>query len=253
MFWRRNTKQAVVFVDYEYWFVSMKELYNTQPDIKGWCSQLRERYEVESIRFFGNFLDRNLAEEVSRIREVSNEIIETNCDNGGRFMKDMSDVIMLDAIYKRAAGRKVPKNFVLFTGDGHFQPVVRYLVQDMGRLVELHGVRTTISRALREAATETFEVPAEDRLLTDCFSYIVADFNRIALNHDNPFATYQSLVTRVSKNNDVPRERVEMALSEMINRRLVTKKRHRVAYNRPMINVLIPEWDKLIAVGLYRP
>lgn len=253
MFWRNHLKQAVVFVDYEYWFISMKDLYHTQPDLKGWCSQLRERYQVESIRFFGNFLDRNLAEEVTRIREVSNEIIETNCNNDGRFMKDMSDVIMLDAIYKRAAGRKVPQTFVLFTGDGHFQPVVRYLVQDMGKRVELYGVRTTISRALRETATETFEIPEDDRQLTACFSYIVADFNRIALNHDNPFATYKSLVTRVSRNNNVPRERVEMALGEMINRKLVTKKRHRIAYNRPMINVLIPEWDELIAVGLYKP
>lgn len=253
MFWHKKSQQAIVFVDYEYWFISMKDLYHTQPDLKGWCSQLRERYQVESIRFFGNFLDRNLADEVSRIREVSNEIIETDCNNDGRFMKDMSDVIMLDAIYKRAADRKAPYNFILFTGDGHFQPVVRYLVQDLGKRVELYGVRATISRVLREAATVTFEIPEEDKLLTECFSYIVADFNRIAINHDNPFATYQSLIARVSRNNHVPRERVEMALGEMINRGLVTQKRHRVAYNKPMLNVLIPEWDELIEAGLHSP
>lgn len=187
--------------------------------------ELRERYEIDSIRFFGNFLDRNLADEVARIREVSNDIIETNCDNGGRFMKDMSDVIMLDAIYRTVAEKRSPRNFVLFTGDGHFQPVVRYLVQDLSKRVDLYGIRTTISRALREAASETFEIPEDDQQLLECFQYIVADFNRIALNHDNPFATYQSLVTRVARNNHIPKVRVKMALSEMVNRGLVTRKK----------------------------
>lgn len=253
MFWRKSTDEAVAFVDYEYWYVSMKELYHTQPDLDSWCAQLRERYQVESIRFFGNFLDHKFRDEVTRIRDVSNEIVETNCDNDGRFMKDMSDVIMLDAIYRRAAARRSPNTFVLFTGDGHFQPVVRYLVQDIGKRVELYGIRGSISRVLRDAASEVFEIPEEDEQLRECFEFIVADFNRIAHNHDNPFATYQSLVTRVSRSHHIPQVRVEMALTEMVNRGLVTKKKHRVAYDRPMINVLIPEWDELIAVGLHRP
>lgn len=87
----------------------------------------------------------------------------------------------------------------------------------------------------------------------ECFQYIVADFNRIALNHDNPFATYQSLVTRVSRNSGLPKERIEMAVNEMVNRGYVTRKKHRMAYDRPMINVLIPEWDELIEAGLHKP
>ena len=108
---------------------------------------------------------------------------------------------------------------MLFTGDGHFQPVVRYLVQDLGKRVELYGIRTTISRALRDTASETFE----------------------------------SLVSRVSRKNNVPKERVEMALAEMMNQGLITKKRYRVSYDKPMINVLIPEWEELIAAGLHQP
>lgn len=253
MFWRRKENESIAFVDYEYWYVSMKDLYRAQPDLKGWCEGLREQYQVKSIQFFGNFLDRNLAGEVARIREVSNDIIETYCDNGGRFMKDMSDVIMLDAIYRAAAAKHSPQTFVLFTGDGHFQPVVRYLVQDLGKRVVLYGIRATVSRALRDAASECFEIPDDDEQLAECFQYIVADFNRIALNHSDAFATYQSLVTRVSHTGGLPKERVEMAVSEMINRGYITKKRHRVAYDRPMINVLVPEWDVLIEAGLHKP
>ena len=252
MFWKRVPNTAIAFVDYEYWYVSLKELYHAQPDLTGWCDHLRERYQVGGIRFFGNFLDRNLADEVARIRQVSNDIIETNCDNDGRFMKDMSDVIMLDAIYRAAAEKRSPHTFVLFTGDGHFQPVVRYLVQDLGKRVELYGIQGTVSRTLRETASECIEIPEEDQQMMECFRCIVADFNRIALNHDNPFATYQSLVTRVSRSNNLPKERVEVAVAEMMNRGYITKKRHRIAYDRPMINVLIPEWDELILAGLHK-
>lgn len=253
MFWSKNNNAAAAFVDYEYWYVSLKDIYHAQPDLMGWCGHLRERYQVESIRFFGNFLDRNLSNEVARIRTVSNDIIETNCNNDGRFMKDMSDVIMLDAIYRAAAEKRSPRTFVLFTGDGHFQPVVRYLVQDLGKRVELYGIQGTVSRALREAASQCYEIPEEDQQMMECFRCIVADFNRIALNHDNPFATYQSLVARVSRSNNLPKERVEVAVAEMMNRGYITKKKHRVAYDKPMINVLIPEWDELIAAGLHRP
>ena len=253
MFWRRNDNRASVFVDYEYGFVSMKELYHTQPDLAGWCGQLRERYQVESLRFFGNFLNPSLSDEVTPIREVSSDIIETNCNNGGAHMKDMSDVIILDALYRTVVQKRSPQPFVLFTGDGHFQPAVRYLVQDLGKRVELYGIRTTISRALRCAASETFEIPEQDAKLMACFAYITADFNRIAMNHDNPFANFQSLVSRVSRKNNVPKGRVEMALTEMMNQGLITKKRYRVSYDRPMINVLVPEWDQLIAAGLHHP
>ena len=39
----------------------------------------------------------------------------------------------------------------------------------------------------------------------------------------------------------------------MVNQGYITRKRHRVAYDKPMINVLIPEWDVLIEAGLHRP
>ena len=252
-FCKKSDNRAIAFVDYEYWYVSMKNRFGIKPDIKDWCTAIRENHRMENILFFANFLQGGLPEEISRIREVSCDIIETQCDNDGRFMKDMSDVVILDFVYRRAAKKRSPPTFILFTGDGHFQPVVRYLTQDLGKRVEVYGVQASMSRALREAATESFEIPQIDERLQDCFRYIVADFNRIAMNHDNPFATYQSLVTRVSNNRSVPKERVELALNEMLNRGWLTRKTYRVAYNKPMLNVIMPEWDELIEAGLHKP
>ena len=114
-------------------------------------------------------------------------------------------------------------------------------------------MRTTMSRALRDAASASFEIPSEDDQLTACFRYIVADFDRIAQNHGNAFATYQSLVSRVSASNRIPREQVEMALGEMLDRGWLTKKKYRVAYGEPMINAILPEWEELIEAGLHNP
>ena len=114
-------------------------------------------------------------------------------------------------------------------------------------------MRTTVSRALRDAASAAFEVPEEDGQLTACFRYIVADFDRIAQNHDDAFVTYQSLVSRVSASNRILREQVEVALSEMLDRGWLTKKKYRVAYGKPMINAIVPEWDELIEAGLHNP
>jgi len=252
MFFRADNR-AAVFIDYEYWYVSMKDRYRVRPDLDSWCRQIRGKYQVERLSFFGDFQHPSFSGEVARIRAVSNEIIETRWENRGQAVKDMSDVIMLDAIYRLAAKKKSPPSFVLFTGDGHFQPVVRYLVQDLRKNVEVYGVRTTMSRALRDAASASFEIPSEDDQLTACFRYIVADFDRIAQNHGNAFATYQSLVSRVSASNRIPREQVEMALGEMLDRGWLTKKKYRVAYGEPMINAILPEWDELIEAGLHNP
>ena len=39
----------------------------------------------------------------------------------------------------------------------------------------------------------------------------------------------------------------------MMNRGWLTRKKYRVAYNKPMLNVIMPEWDELIDAGLHKP
>ena len=43
------------------------------------------------------------------------------------FIKDMTDFVLLDEIYQSIDREKRVKNYILFTGDGHFQSVARYL------------------------------------------------------------------------------------------------------------------------------
>lgn len=68
-----------------------------RPDIKAWRDALSEKYEMEEIIFFADFSNPALRQEIPRIREVSNYIIETQ-NTSTSFKKDFTDFIMLDHI-----------------------------------------------------------------------------------------------------------------------------------------------------------
>lgn len=42
-------KSAAAFVDYEYWFYSMRNLFHIDPDPKKWIEEVRTQYSVEDI------------------------------------------------------------------------------------------------------------------------------------------------------------------------------------------------------------
>ena len=62
---------------------------------------IRDRYDVHDILFFGDFSNPSLRAEISKIREVSSSIIETQ-NASSYHKKDYTDFIMLDHIYQRA-------------------------------------------------------------------------------------------------------------------------------------------------------
>ncbi len=72
-----DRKRAIAFVDYEHWYISLNNLYGIKPDIRAWRAILSEKYDVKSIYFFGNFSNPALRAEISKIREISSLIIET--------------------------------------------------------------------------------------------------------------------------------------------------------------------------------
>ena len=67
-------------------------------------------------------------------------------------MKNDTDFIMLDCIYRKAAVSEGNETFILMTGDGHFTYAVMYLVQS-GHPVGICGVKNSTSRMLTDQAT----------------------------------------------------------------------------------------------------
>lgn len=243
-------QKAVVFVDYEYWYYSYKNLYHMTPNPGEWYEKLSGQYEIMEMLVFGAFEQEDLKLEMPRIRAVTNTIIST--DNQGRFhKKDMTDFIMLDYIYQRAMDDKSRDIYILFTGDGHFQAVTRFLIQRFHKDVVVCGVRNAFSRQLQETATRTIELPAEKDVIEACYPLIVENFSYIA---DHPekgiLPTFRGTVSAVSRTNGISEAVVHTALQQMLEHGYLNRKDYRVEFNRK-IKVIVPDWEKLHDVGLW--
>lgn len=249
---RKRENQAMAFVDYEHWFFSLREKFGVKPDVLAWAKEVRDQYDISQMLFFGNFLQEILQDEVTRVRTVTNDIVETQFGNPGYRIKDMSDFILLDHLYRASEDRRSPQTFLLFTGDGHFAPVVRHLVQEKKKTVIVYGIRGCVSHFLKENATECREIPDEEEQLQLCRQLIVAYYDRMFQRYGEATLTFRKVVDTVSQDHNLPSQAVEIALSQMMNEGLMVKRRHRTPRGNS-INIVAPEWDKLIEAGLYKP
>ena len=219
-------RRAAAFVDYEHWFFSLKTDYATKPDVQAWAKEIREQYRVERLLFFGDFVQPILHNEITRIRAVTNDIIETQFGLPGSHKKDMSDFVMLDYIYRAAADRRSPRTFILFTGDGHFAPVVRHLVQDLRKNVILYGVRGSVSNFLKDAASECREFPDEEAQMRIYWQLIVDYFDEMAERRPNALLTFLQVANDVAAKHNLPLQNVEAAFSEMVRNGWFIQKKH---------------------------
>ena len=63
-------------------------------------------------------------------------------------LKDFTDFIILDAIYRDAAKKDSPDVFVIFTGDAHFNLAIKYL-RELKKKVIIYGVKRSLSNKLK--------------------------------------------------------------------------------------------------------
>ena len=236
----------MVFVDYEYWFYSYKTRHGTRPDIITWRDELMATYNIDEIMIFGDFTAAEIRSELTRLREITSTIIETGNSNQS-FKKDMTDFVMLDYIYQCAATRRDVGRYILFTGDGHFQSVVRYLVQKKHREVIVYGIRETFSKQLRDAASLTVELPYDDPHFS-CYRMIVRNIAYVK-SDPSKFLTFNGTVDAVARVNSVSKDRIRSALVSMMNKGYVVQKDYMVESDKK-IKTIDVNWELLAADGL---
>ena len=159
---------TVAFVDYEYWYYGMMNQYNTVPAVDEWVSDLRQRGKLYEIIFFGDFTKSEMQREKTKLRNVSNNIVD--CSAGDGVIKDYSDFIMLDHIYQKLILQENIEQFVLFTGDGHFQSVAAFLKNFNDKTVGVYAVKGLLSPLLAGAADWYEEISSARK--TDRFAEI---------------------------------------------------------------------------------
>ncbi len=253
LFKRKKTTgkpKAVAFVDYEHWFISLDKMYNARPDIKAWRDDLSQKYEMQEIIFFADFSNATLRQEIPRIREVSNYIIETQ-NTSSSFKKDFTDFIMLDHIYQKAINSSDIDTFILFSGDGHFNSVCNYLISQLRKKVGIYAIRGAMSNQLRNTASWVVLLPAIEDPYLDIYRMILKNLKYLEANKaKKSYPTFWATVEAVSRLNKIKRKEAAEALRIMIEKEYIIQKEVNFGAGKK-IQSLSADWRKCRASGIW--
>lgn len=245
---RNNKKKALVFVDYEYWFYSYINRYGIRPDVSAWRKELESRYTIVDIMIFADFNSPSIGEELANLRTITNTIIETGTATQVR-KKDMTDFVMLDYIYQSVSDRSDVGTYVIFTGDGHFQSVVKYLGQKCHKNVVVYGVDYTFSNRLK-AVAQSFELLPTQQELDDCHSKMILKYFARINNKRNVTPTFWGTIEAVAKFNSVPEDSIKASLLRLITNEYVSQREIKLEKDKT-VRIVVPDWDKLRRDGVF--
>lgn len=244
---REKKPKAAVFVDYEHWYYGYRNNFQMKPNIEEWIEELKDEYEISQLYIFGDFSRYNIGTDLDRLKEITKNVVHTASDKDG-VEKDFTDIIMLDAIYRNAAGRNQEEVYVLFTGDGHFTKVVQYL-KELEKKVVIYGVKFGFSNRLKSEATSYVEMPRQSQEKNHYNELILTSLNRLRYK-PRTIATYSRTIRSVSEYNHVPYEKVKSALDNLLKQKYIQEEEE-VGYKGQVISVLHVDWERLAAEGLW--
>ena len=248
LFRSRGKNNTLVFVDYEYWFYSYQTLYDMRPSPVLWRKEIEKNHNISDIMVFGDFSHDAINQELCKIREITNTIIETQ-NTDARRKKDMTDFIMLDYIYQTAAERPEIETYILFTGDGHFHSVAKYLIQKLRKRVIVYGVSGSISKSLKSAASEVRELPSSEEQNMRYYNMILQNFAYIE-NRSDIFPTIKTTVSTVARVNDVSEAEVLSALKQLMEYGYIYQRETRVRSNN-RVKIVVADWKALKRDGIW--
>ncbi len=244
MFGKKKSKRprAIVAVDFEHWYIALERQYGIKPDIKAWNEEIRNEYDVIDMAFFGDFSNYGLRGELDKIRNVTGMVVNTQ-NKSEHYEKDFTDFIMLDYIYQKAMTNGNADTFIIFTGDGHFSSVVRFIINDCRKKVGIYGVKNALSYQLKEYASWYREVPADEKAVNAYYKMIANYMSYLMVHREN--ATEKSIVEKVSEKNDVKKKAVAFALSQMIKDGYILKSPAPKGGKNKQAQTLKADWELL--------
>ncbi|MBQ9510212.1 MAG: NYN domain-containing protein [Clostridia bacterium] len=247
---KQSLPRAIAFVDFEHWYISMERQYSVKPDVKAWANSLKEQYDLVEISIFADFSNPGMRAELEKIRDVTNFIIDTK-NPSEHYKKDFTDFIMLDHIYQRAMMGKDIDTFIIFTGDGHFNSVVRFIINQCRKKVGIYGVTNATSSQLKHSASWYKEIPSDTEIYKTYYKLIVETFDYLTVHREfEKNGTFDKIVARVSQKGKIEKKAVSSALEQMLNEGYVYKA-SAVGEKGKKINILKPNWELLARDGLW--
>ena len=209
---------TAVFIDYESFYISHRQVLRINPDLKALAEDLREVGKISSIKVFAGFSDPELKLERNRIRTITNNIID--CSNEAPYAKkDFTDFIMLDHIYQEAIQNDYIRQFILVTGDGHFSSVATFLRMNMEKTVGVYSIAQVLSRQLQNCSSWVKGISLLD---TNEYIYMKAIVNNLKqLEQEGKYATFNRTCEHISAMFKEDEQGIRRTLSMMVERGLV--------------------------------
>lgn len=245
---KKKLPDAVIFIDFEHWTISLSNLFGLHPNVQGFYKNISERFTVKKIMVFADFSNEVLTIEKERWSDIPCEIIDTQ--NESPYKKGLTDFVMLDAIYRQVQADKRIGTYILFTGGDHFSYISKYL-RELKKNVVVYGIRNAFSGRLKDEADEIIELPTETdeqeryyRLIIDNFNYIYNNANNLII------PTFCSTASILSLRNNIPEARIQEAIQELLDRGILYKSLTRVNYSNT-VRILRIDWKKAIEAGLW--
>lgn len=242
-------ERAIAFVDYEHWYYSYRNMFHIPTNVLAWRRELDGKFQLEDVMIFGDFSRSGINDDLNKLRSITNSVIST-AQPKAIHKKDMTDFVMLDYIYQTAALRPEIKTYILFTGDGHFQSVTKYLVQKLRKQVIIYGVLGATSARLKDVATEIHELPATHDVVLSHYKMVIQ--NMVYASKRDIITTFRGTANAVAKRYDIPQTEAYATIRDMLDKGFLVWKQRRVDFNRT-VKVIAADWEKLIQAGLWEP
>lgn len=243
-------KRAIAFVDYEHWFISLHKLHKVKPDIRAWRDELARRYELQEIIFFADFSNPTIRQEIPRIREVSNYIIETQ-NTSTAHKKDFTDFILLDHVYQKAINAPEIDVFILFSGDGHFSSVTNYLITQLGKEVGVYAVRGGMSTQLKNTASWVELVPKNEDPQAKYHTMILTSLRQLQENKQKKaLPTFWGTVEAVARQNGCQRKEIAEAMRALMQMGCVSQRKEKAPDGKE-VKILAVDWKQCKIRGVW--
>lgn len=168
--------KTMVFIDYESLYWGLFNRFGELPHLPSLLAHMKQRATLcDRIKVFGDFSDPDMKRETGEIRSISSDIVNCEAPFPER-KKDFTDIIMLDHIYQCALRKPEVEQYILVTGDGHFQSAAAFLHSCQEKFVGIYCVKGTLSPQL--AGTANWVVQISSSCCADSRSEYARDILR---------------------------------------------------------------------------
>lgn len=239
---RKGLPSTSIFIDYESWFYTLKISYQEKPELDLFFDDIKRFGTIKDIYFFGDFTG-ELKSELHKIRKFTNKIIECYAHES----KEYSDVIMLDYIYRYVNDFPSIEQYIIFTNDGHFSPVITTLQSNFNKKVITVGIENQTNLLLYSISMHHLSITPS--IIKDIEKYWYGMLRSMLVSENNgKFLTFSSTLDYNIKRG-LSENIAYNALQRLIAQGYIDFEE--VVRSRCTISVMYPNWARLKEDGIF--